>query len=257
MKNTSLFIPFVFPNFDKEYVSKAFAKIGEVDRVDFVAKQDRNGKTYNAVYIHFKKWYDNYDAIETLCRLETSGKTELYHDDSDYFWIVLPNTAKKHIPGDRKPRLDLGSSNSINIKTVENMPEKKPFAKIVIKRDNMPEKKPFAKLIAKTDNTPATIYPPEFDAEFEEYLELLRSPVEEWETEEEAQMAEIEAELEAEDANLISIDYRYVQSVEQENVYLREEIAQLRMALINLDEMYKAEKAKVTAFSDVGTSVDL
>ena len=64
-------------------------------------------------------------------------------------------------------------------------------------------------------------------------------------------MAEIEAELEAEDENLVSIDYRYVQAVEQENVWLHGEIAQLRLALINLDQMYQAEAAKVRAFSNV------
>jgi hypothetical protein len=40
--NTSLFIPHVFPNFDKDYVAKAFDHCGEVERVDFVAKQDRD-----------------------------------------------------------------------------------------------------------------------------------------------------------------------------------------------------------------------
>ena len=59
VKNMSLFIPHVFPNFDQQYIAESFAEIGDVERVDLVAKLGRDGKTHNAVYIHFKKWYDN------------------------------------------------------------------------------------------------------------------------------------------------------------------------------------------------------
>jgi hypothetical protein len=69
-------------------------------------------------------------------------------------------------------------------------------------------------------------------------------------TEEAMQMAEIEAELDKEDKNLISIDCRYVQMIEQENMWLRAEVGQLRAALINLNQMYQAEAAKVKAFSN-------
>jgi len=39
--------------------------------------------------------------------------------------------------------------------------------------------------------------------------------------------------------------------LEQENAWVHQEIAQLRQALINLDQMYQAEAAKVRAFSSV------
>jgi hypothetical protein len=58
IKNMSLFVPHVFPNFTQKYVIEAFSEVGEVDSIDFVAKKDRNGKPYNAVHIHFKSWYD-------------------------------------------------------------------------------------------------------------------------------------------------------------------------------------------------------
>jgi hypothetical protein len=113
IKNISLYIPHVFPNFDKEYVTKAFKNIGEVSQIDFVAKQDRNGKDFNAVYIHFNKWYTNkkaqtfYDSV-----VDESKEARFYHDDP-WYWIVLPNTAKKYVPGERKPKIDLGDMRSI------------------------------------------------------------------------------------------------------------------------------------------------
>jgi len=216
-KNISLFIPFVFPNFDQKYVTKAFAKIGNVDRVDFVAKQDRAGKTYNAVYVHFKEWYNNKlaDHIWDQC-FEKNEQTQYYHDNTEYFWIVLPNTAKKHVPGERKQRIGLGNANAINIKCAEDP--------VTAKLDNKIEEECF----------------------------------EEDDMEREAELAEIEALMEQEkmeeDKDLISIDWRYVHMMEQENKWLHGEISQLRTALIKMDQMYQAEAAKVRAFR---TSVDL
>jgi hypothetical protein len=211
-KNISLFVPFVFLNFDQKYVANAFATVGNVQRVDFVSKQDREGKTYNAVYVHFNKWYNNKLAndIWEKC-FENNGQTQFYHDNSNYFWILLPNTAKKHVPGERKPRIELGNTNSINIKSV--------------KYDQTITDKPS---------------PPKSDDEFD--------------TKREAELAEIETEMEAEDENLVNIDWRYVHVVEEENKWFREENAQLRAALINLDRMYQVEAAKVRPLT---TSVNL
>jgi hypothetical protein len=220
-KNISLFIPFVFPNFDQKYVTKAFAKIGNVDRVDFVAKQDRAGKTYNAVYVHFKEWYNNKlaDHIWDQC-FEKNEQTQYYHDNTEYFWIVLPNTAKKHVPGERKQRIGLGDANAINVKCAE--------APVTTKLDNKIEEECFEECLEEDD------------------------------MEREAELAEIEALIEQEkmeeDKDLISIDWRYVHMMEQENKWLHGEISQLRTALIKMDQMYQAEAAKVRAFR---TSVDL
>jgi hypothetical protein len=237
IKNMSLFIPHVFPNFSQQYVAKAFTEFGDVDWVDLVAKQDRNGKKFNAVYIHFKKWYSIELTAKTQDDINQNGSIKFYHDDSEFYWIVLPNTAKKHVPGERKPRIDIGESKSISVKTTSKTPEKEVKQALVC--PSAPKKTTYA-----TDKfTPS---------EFEECLELFRDPIEEWDveaSEELAQMAEIDTELEAYDANLVSIDWRYVHAVEQEHMWLHAEVAQLRTALINLDQMYQAEAAKVRVFN--------
>lgn len=255
IKNISLFVPHVFPNFSQKYVADAFSEIGDVDRVDFVPKQDRDGKDFNAVYIHFKRWYDNRLSVNTQDDIIENGSYKFYHGYSGYFWIVLPNTAKKHIPGERKPRIDLGDSKSVSVKAIEKTPVKKVRASVC----PAAPKKPSYSQILREPVAPALSARTLLD-DFEELPGPLHTlPVRESyiNAEDISNMEEIEDELAREDENLVSIDYRYIQTIEHENLQLHGEIAQLRMALINLDQMYQAEKAKVTAFRNIETYCDL
>lgn len=227
IKNISLYIPHVFPNFDKEYLRNQFSFVGEVSEIDFVAKQDRNGKNYNQVYIHFNNWFDNETSRNLYNNITENGKDHWYHDSSVYYWIVLPNSAKKHIPGERKPRIDLGESNAISTSNVCPVAPKKPT---------------YADAIAKPLD------------EVKKSLEACFDEAANFEAEIEAEMDEIERCLEEEDANLVKIDGRYVQQLEQDNWAMNMEIAQLRAALINLDQLYQAEAVKVRAFAS--TSAD-
>jgi hypothetical protein len=208
VNNLSVFVPHVFPNFDQKYVAEAFSAIGEVNRVDFVSKLDRDGKPFNSVYVHFNKWWDDCSHSKYIqSEIEEKGSAQFYHDDSKYYWIVLPNKSKKHNPDVPKHKIDIGDDKAINSKVVQN-------DQVVV---------------------PSTPFDPEeWDAQA---------------SEEAAQMAEIEDELVAEDANLVSIDKRYLKLVEEENLSMRCELTILRQAIANLDMMYRAEAAKVIAFS--------
>jgi len=229
IKNISLYIPHVFPNFDREYVAKAFKNIGDVSQIDFVAKQDRNGGNYNAVYVHFNKWYNNkkatafYDSV-----VDESKEARLSHDEP-WYWIVLPNTAKKHLPGERKLRLDIGESKSFT----------SPVNEVVSNTSVVPQKRSYASALKK----PLEEDKQTLDNSFDE--------VAAFEAEIDADMDEIEEFLEAEDNNLVRIDGLYVQVLEQENVVMRSEIAELRAALINMSRLLQVEAAKVRAFSSV------
>ena len=259
IKNISLYIPHVFPNFTKEYVAAAFESYGIVDRVDFVAKQDRNGRDYNAVYVHFIEWHDTRDNRNFQAGLlgDSESDTRVYHDNQ-WYWIVLPNTAKKHSSGERKPRIDLGDAKSISYSniapTLSGTPVKQaPTEKVC---PGAPQKRSYAAVTLNSEPSEFTIAKQalntEFDAEFE--AELMKFAEE---VEDEAQMDEIEEMLEAEDQNLVRIDGRYVQELEAENWGMRAEIAQLRAALINLDQMFQAEAAKVRAFSGAYGAVNV
>jgi hypothetical protein len=110
----SLYIPHVFRNIDEERIVAVFKilGIGNVRKVDFVLKQDKNGSLYNSVYIHFAQWYDTIAARNLQDRILSStpaNPAKLVYDDP-WHWIVLENTAKKHVPGGKKICLDLSPS---------------------------------------------------------------------------------------------------------------------------------------------------
>ena len=240
-----LFIPHMFPNFSQKYVAEVFEDVGVVDRVDFVAKQGRDGKPYNSVYIHFKKLYDNAFVERIQDEIYENGSYHMYHDDSAYYWIVLPNhNTKKFVPGGRKQRIDLTSSEKVAEKP---KPVVKPVAekpKQVVQKPVVPTKTSYASVLVKDKK----------DVPVKEAVKEAVNHVSEEEfdidiSEEDAQMAEIAEELAAEDETLVSIDWRYVDALEKDNVWLHAEVAQLRAALVNLETMYQAEKAKACAFN--------
>lgn len=247
IKNISLYIPHVFPNFDKEYVAKAFKNIGEVSHIDFVAKQGRDGKDFNAVYVHFNKWYTNKKASAFYNSVIDETKEARLAHDEPWYWIVLPNTAKKHVSGERKPRLDLGEANAISASNIAPTLAGTPVKAAPKACPGAPMKRSYADAIAKQAEPKRSLQTElDMEAEFDEALMKFAE-----ETEDDSQMDEIEEMLAAEDEHLISIDGRYVQVIEEENLTLMAEKQQLISALINLDRMYQAEAAKVRAFSGV------
>ena len=108
----SLYIPHVFPNFTQEYIKDVFEfmEFGNVERVDLVSKMDKNGSPYNSAYIHFSEWFTTPVAENFKARvLDPEREARIIHDDP-WYWIVLENTAKKHVPGTRKVCLDLSEN---------------------------------------------------------------------------------------------------------------------------------------------------
>jgi len=105
----SIYIPHVFPNFTSEYIGGVFEKlnIGIIDHVDLVSKVDKQGKPYNAAYIHFKYWCSGPAAENMYYRIkDTSKEARIVHDEP-WFWILLENTAKKYNPAARRPRIEI------------------------------------------------------------------------------------------------------------------------------------------------------
>ena len=243
IKNISLFVPHVFPNFTKEYVANIFEnEIGPVENVDFVLKQDRNGKEFNSAYIHFKYWNNTAENINLQAKLSCQQEARVYHDNP-WYWIVLPNNAKKYIPGERKPKIDLGNEKAISVNSLKtpeklelNRSETIRFCPYAPTKTYSQAVDPLATFTADLSGVKHNIMDDfELDVNNPEYND--------------AEMDEIEAEMEAVDANLTTIDRRYIQAIENENLWLRNELEQLRAALINLDYLYKVETAKVRALN--------
>jgi len=93
----SLFVPHMFQNITESRVSKVFSvlHLGEVHHVDFIPKTDKNGKSYNAAYIHFAFWYDSDTVMRFQERVFNPDKESRLVYDEPWYWIVLENTAAK------------------------------------------------------------------------------------------------------------------------------------------------------------------
>lgn len=93
----SLFVPYMFANITEARVSKVFSSLhlGEVHHVDFVPKTDKNGKNYNAAYIHFAFWHESDTVAHFQERVTNPDKEARIVYDEPWYWIALENTAVK------------------------------------------------------------------------------------------------------------------------------------------------------------------
>jgi hypothetical protein len=211
MNNISLYIPHVFANISKEEVINIFEslRIGKVSNIDFVNKISDQSQQYNAVYIHFEYWHDNTAARNFQERVLNPEKEARIVYDDPWYWIVLENKAKKHVSGDRKPRvvLDLQEAEE-DSEPAKPMMSNKDFSDLI----NKPVKKwpGLSQPIAQGLQIPVA--------------QGLQLPVAQGlqVMDDAAIMEELEALMDEEECDhLITIDGRYVEEIEFENMYLR------------------------------------
>lgn len=93
---TSIYIPHVFPNIDKKFISNFFEKYyGQVSHIDIVSRMNKKEECYNSVYVHFSSWYNNQSVKNFLNRIEENQSTKVVYQDP-WFWLVMKNTGKKY-----------------------------------------------------------------------------------------------------------------------------------------------------------------
>lgn len=218
IENISLFIPRVYVNYTEEMVKDAFEeRIGSVKNVDFIIKSAKDGTTYHAAYIHFYEWYDTEDTRKFQELVRNPEKEARIVYDKPWYWIVLENKSKKHIPGQRKPTIDIDAFSGPAHKTDE--PTKSVLPPLPL------ESKKWCQAVASS--TQPVMSQKEIDLLFEEM-------------EQDAMMDQLEQERKAEDEHLATFDTRYVQTIEQENAYLRSQVDYF-------NKLYTTETVKTTA----------
>ena len=197
IKNISLYIPHVFANYTKDDIARVFNDfIGSVKTVDLVVKRGKDGKTFNAAYIHFRSWHNTIATQNFQERvLDPNQEARIVYDDP-WYWICLENKSRKVAPNQRKIRIDIGEQSTFATTDAGVLTPVK------------------AKTIQMTPNAPVkSARPVEFtDAEIEEL---------------EAAFDANEAAIEREDQYLVSVDSRYIQTLENENMALRNSVALL------------------------------
>ena len=95
LPNMSVFIPHMFLNINENRIRKVFDdnQIGQVERVDFVAKLDKNGRKYNSAYIHFNHWYLNTSSYNLQDRIRNPTVQARVVYDDPWYWTVMENTS--------------------------------------------------------------------------------------------------------------------------------------------------------------------
>ena len=111
----SLYIPHVFGNVTKDIIIKTieFQCLGKVNKIDFVEKIGKNGKTYNSAFVHFEYWYDNISSVHFQERVKNPGKEARIVYKDPWFWVCFENTGKKHIPGERKEIININDYSNV------------------------------------------------------------------------------------------------------------------------------------------------
>ena len=235
IKNISLFIPHVYANFTSGVVFDIIQDmgIGQVKNVDFVSKTGSDGKPYNAVYIHFYQWYDNIIAHNFQERvLDPKKQARIMYDDP-WYWLVLENKGRKHVSGERKPRIYLDAFTT---------PEK-PVAPMMnfypLNVQRAPKTK--SRTLVGQPPTPLNLGN-DFNSESQAASCQVTQEEMDWayeQMENDEIMAEMKSEMEMEDQCLISIDGRYVESLEKENDICRTEAAYFQK--LYYSELVKSE----------------
>ena len=250
ISNISLYIPHVFPNYTKEDVQQVFEnqKIGKVSHVDFVSKMGKDGKPYNAAYIHFEFWCDTIANRNLQARICDPTKEARIVYDEPWHWIVLENKARKYATGERKPRIDLGTTaKTVAAKSEwQTFPVVQPIASVPA--PDFAAALDFAasiELAAALDFAAALdkeLPEDEEDAEFKQLID---------------EMDECVASMEEEDQHLTSVDARYIQSLEQENAYFRNEMQMANIRMMQLNNSLYNEQAKSNALAEAIRMVSL
>jgi len=246
IKNISLYIPHVFANLSNEIVKNVFEKkIGKVKNIDFVSKMGQDGKPYNSVYIHFEHWYDTPLTAKFQDEVIDPNKVARLVYETPWFWIVLENKGRKFVSGDRKQRIDLGDLNDYLASFTKPESEPEPIVeqdevKLVVKEVKR-------EIINLVDETKPQVKEEKEDGEVDDEVE---DDVDDELIEMFEQMEECEALMEEEEKYLINIDCRYVKTIEDENVNLRDENENLKFQLSQMYNAYCIEFIKSKALSE-------
>ena len=114
----SLFIPRVFAKITAEEIANVFEKFdfGKFSHVDLVGQQEFKGNRlhyYNNAYVYFTLWYPSSMVSRFQEKVYTGNAVVFYSEP--FYWKVFENRTVKHLPGQRKQRIQLSTFDK-NIK---------------------------------------------------------------------------------------------------------------------------------------------
>ena len=102
----SLCIPRAFSNITKDRVYRAFKDVdlGEIDHVDLIERTSDKGERYLRIFVHFRRWYNNRNAMTARDRVLDGKDIKIVYDDPS-FWKVFKNNYDE-LPSERRDNRD-------------------------------------------------------------------------------------------------------------------------------------------------------
>ena len=146
----SLCIPRVFPNIDEKRIRRIFNELalGEIDRIDIVAKTTEKGEKFNRIFVHFRRWHTNQDAVTARERLLNGKEIKIVYDDP-WFWKVSAYrppvaAAPKAAPvkASRKPRIQFDDEQQPQQRPEQPQPKLAPRLALPVQKRQFVAKKP-------------------------------------------------------------------------------------------------------------------
>lgn len=110
----SICIPRVFSNITWKQVKDVFEelKLGRIDRVDMIKKENEKGEKFQRVFVHFKFWNNRNDnAKKVRSKLLNGDEVKIVYDDP-WFWKISKSKVARPQPKRNQPH--------------KNQPHKKP-----------------------------------------------------------------------------------------------------------------------------------
>ena len=246
LKNISLYIPRVFAGYSEQEIydiidDKGLGKLKKIDLANFRTSFDGKSEICSA-YIHFEFWYDTIANRNFQSQvIDPEVEARLYYEGNIY-WIVLENKARKYLPSERKPRIVIDKpTHSYN----EFFRSEK-FDNLYLEDD--------VKVVTETETEIKIKNLREEDEQFtSEEIDLIHIIAEE-EADEQAetyrQMDDTAQYMEEDDNELITIDGRYVKSIEEQIAELHSENQRVNSLYWSIFSAYQEEKIKTKALSD-------
>jgi hypothetical protein len=254
--NISLFIPHIFPQYDVEFIRNIFQDYGIVDRIDLVPKEAQDGHYYNSAYIHFVSWHFTAKAEEFKKQvIQGKENNRVYYQDK-WYWICLPNKSKKNqipfIKNQRKIVIDLSGMNEqekLEVHEKQEVHEEYKEYEEYEEQDQEVQDEIYL-MLEQEDQEQDEISQILEEEEQEKISQILEEQEQEeisqiLEEQEQEEITQALEQEESEDLNLITIDGRYVEVLENENLELRYQIELLNNVVSNLSNLLNIEKIKV------------
>lgn len=129
LSEPSLCIPRVFSNITEDRVWQVLdeLELGEIDRIDMVERETRDGDLYQRVFIHFKSWNGPHTQGGVVRQRVLDGEEVKIVYDDPWFWKVSASRSRRpRAPTERRPpRIEFSEGFATKRREVRDPPVKR------------------------------------------------------------------------------------------------------------------------------------